>query len=126
MRPFLTLHHPAQARRYRQQGLWRDDTFYGLLARHAAATPHAIALEDGERRLTWQALRHWVDGVAAELRTYGLVGGDRVAIWMANRVEAIVTSSPVRARDTPATRRSTGPTPTLRSPVCSNGCPPRR
>ncbi len=91
MRPFLTLHHPVKAGLYRQQGLWRDDTFYGLLARHAAATPHAIALEDGERRLTWEALRHWVDGVAIELRTYGLVGGDRVAIWMANRVEAIVT-----------------------------------
>jgi acyl-CoA synthetase len=90
VRPFLTLHHPAQARLYLKQGLWRDETFYGLLARHAAVTPHAIALEDGERRLTWEALRHWVDGVAIELRTYGLVPGDRVAIWMSNRVEVIV------------------------------------
>ncbi len=91
MRPYLTLHHPARARLYRQQGLWRDETFYGLLVRHAAATPEAIALEDGSRRLTWAALRDWVDGVALELRTYGLVGGDRVAIWMSNKVEAIVT-----------------------------------
>jgi acyl-CoA synthetase len=91
VRPFLTLHHPARARLYREQGLWRDETIYGLLARHAAATPDAIALEDGARRLTWVALRRWVDGVAIELRTYGLVGGDRVAIWMSNRVEAIVT-----------------------------------
>jgi acyl-CoA synthetase len=91
VRPYLTLHHPARARLYRQQGLWRDETFYGLLVRHAAATPEAIALEDGSRRLTWAALRDWVDGVALELRTYGLVGGDRVAIWMSNKVEAIVT-----------------------------------
>ena len=61
MRPYLTLHHPARTRLYREQGLWRDDTLYGLLARHAAATPHAIALEDGSRRLTWQALQHGVD-----------------------------------------------------------------
>jgi acyl-CoA synthetase len=91
MRPFLTLHHPARSRLYREQGLWRDDTLYGLLARHASATPHAVALEDGSRSLTWQALQDWVDGVALEMRTYGLVGGDRVSIWMSNGVEAIVT-----------------------------------
>jgi acyl-CoA synthetase len=91
VRPFLTLHHPARTRLYREQGLWRDDTFYGLLARHAAATPHAVALEDGSRRLTWAALRDWVDGVALDLRTYGLMGGDRVAMWMSSKVEAIVT-----------------------------------
>ena len=90
MRPYLTLHHPARARLYREQGLWKDETFYGLLARHAAAKPQAIALEDGSRRLTWEELQHWVDGVALELQTYGLVGGDRVAIWMSNKVEAIV------------------------------------
>ena len=44
MRPFLTLHHPAQARRYYEQGVWRADTFYGLLARHAArAARDAVA-----------------------------------------------------------------------------------
>lgn len=31
-----------------------------------------------------------VDGVAADLREYGLVAGDRVSIWMSNRVEAVV------------------------------------
>jgi acyl-CoA synthetase len=40
--------------------------------------------------LTWAELRHWVDGVAADLREYGLVGGDRVSIWMSNRVETVV------------------------------------
>ena len=29
VRPFLTLHHPAQARRYYEQGVWQADTFYG-------------------------------------------------------------------------------------------------
>ncbi len=91
MRPFLTLHHPAQARRYYELGAWRADTFYGLLARHAADRPNAIALQDGRRKLTWKELYGWVDGVAADLRAKGLAGGDRVSIWMSNRAEAIVT-----------------------------------
>jgi acyl-CoA synthetase len=91
VRPFLTLHHPAAARRYYDEGLWRPDTFYGLLARHAAERPDAIALQDGRRALTWAELRDWVDGVAADFRARGLAGGDRVSIWMSNRAEAIVT-----------------------------------
>jgi len=62
-----------------------------LAARNAAAMPDMISLEDGTRRLTWRELQSWVDGVALELRTYGLVGWDRVSIWMSNRVEAVIT-----------------------------------
>jgi acyl-CoA synthetase len=90
VRPFLTLHHPAQARRYYERGVWNSDTFYGLLARHASERPDAIALQDGRRTLTWKDLLGWVDGVAADLRTRGLAGGDRVSIWMSNRAEAMV------------------------------------
>ena len=91
VRPFLTLHHPLQTRRYYEQGLWQQDTFYGLVAKHAAARPETVALQDGRRRLTWSELQAWVDGVAADLCAYGLVGGDRVSIWMSNRLETIVT-----------------------------------
>jgi acyl-CoA synthetase len=90
MRPFLTIHHPAKAQQYYASGLWGRDTFYGLLARHAAERPDAIALQDGRRALSWRELRQMVDGVAADLREYGLVAGDRVSIWMSNRVEAVV------------------------------------
>ena len=88
---FLTLHHPADSRRFYEQGLWRNETMYGLLARHAAERPDAIALVDGTRKLSWKALQDWIDGVALDLRTYGLNEGDRVSIWMSNRLEAIVT-----------------------------------
>src|SRR5208283_1825796 len=67
VRPFLTLHHPLQARCYYEQGLWRKDTFYGLVAKHAVERPETVALQDGRRRLTWSELRVWVDGVAADL-----------------------------------------------------------
>ena len=91
MRPFLTLHHPAEARRYYAAGLWREETCYALLARHAGARPAAIALKDGRRALSWAELKAWVDGVGADLRRRGLVPGDRVSIFLSNRAEAVVT-----------------------------------
>jgi len=90
MRPFLTLHHPAAAKRYYDEGLWTNDTFYGLLARNAAHRGDAVALRDGRRTLTWRELKAWVDGAAAEMRAYGLESGDRVSVWMGNRAETIV------------------------------------
>ena len=90
MRPFLTLHHPAAAERYYEQGLWHKDTFYSLLNRHADERPDAVALQDGRRAVSWSELRQWVDGVASSLCEFGLVGGDRVSIWMSNRIEAVV------------------------------------
>ncbi|MET1045479.1 MAG: class I adenylate-forming enzyme family protein [Hyphomicrobium sp.] len=90
MKPYLTLHHPAHARRYYDERMWCDDTFYSLLARHAAERPDAPALQDARRTLTWSELKRWTDGVAADLREYGLVGGDRVMMWLSNRVEAVV------------------------------------
>jgi acyl-CoA synthetase len=90
MRPFLTLHHPAAAERYYEQGLWRKDTFYSLLDRHADERPDAVALQDGRCAVSWSELRQRVDGVASSLCEFGLVGGDRVSIWMSNRIEAVV------------------------------------
>ena len=90
MRPFLTLHDPTQASAYYQRGLWQSDTFYHLLAQHAAARPTAVALRDGCVTLEWSELRRWVDSVAAAWRQQGLTRGDRVSLWMSNRVQAIV------------------------------------
>ena len=39
MSRLLTLHDPAVANAYRAAGLWHDETFYALLAKHAAARP---------------------------------------------------------------------------------------
>lgn len=91
MKQFLTLHSPEKARLFYKKGLWRHDTFYSLLARHAAARPNAPALQDGRLTLTFAQLQSWVDGVAADLRSFGLTGGDRVSIWGSNRMEGIVT-----------------------------------
>src|SRR5436305_8750162 len=85
----LTLHDPAAARRYYADGLWRADTLYTLLAEHAARRPEAFALRDAARRLTWAELQALVDAVAADLDEAGLKRGERVAVWLPNRVEAV-------------------------------------
>jgi acyl-CoA synthetase len=90
VRPFLTLHHPATARDYYARGLWREDTLYGLLDRHARERPDVVAAGDGRLRLCWRALRDRVDGVALALARTGVQPGDRTAIWSDNRLESIV------------------------------------
>ncbi len=85
----LTLHDPEAARHYYAAGLWREDTLYTLLARHAARRPAAFALRDSRRRLTWAELLAIVDAVAADLDAADLKRGERVAVWLPNRVEAV-------------------------------------
>lgn len=91
MRPFLTLHDPARAKAWYEKGLWKQDTFYSLMAGHAARRPDAAALRDGHEMLTWSQLKQRVDALAGEFETLGLVAGDRVSIWMSNRLHAAVT-----------------------------------
>ena len=85
----LTLHDPELARRYYEQGLWRRDTLYSLLTHHAERRPDAFAVRDGARRLTWRKLLAMVDAVAADLHEAGLKRGERVSIWLPNRVELV-------------------------------------
>lgn len=91
MATLLTLHDPRLARRFHEAGYWRDDTFYALAARHAAERPDAYALRDARHRLSWSALVAWVDAMAAALEQAGLRRGERVSIWLPNRVEAVIT-----------------------------------
>lgn len=90
MLPYLSLHHPSNARKFYDAGLWQSDTFYSLLADHAAARPDALALRDGSTSLSWCALKARVDAFADDLRENGIGQGDRVSIWMGNRAEVII------------------------------------
>jgi len=90
MSRLLTLHDPQTARGYYEQGVWRDDTLYSLLREHARVRPDAHALRDSRRRLTWSQLAVWVDALASELHAAGLKRGQRVSVWLPNRVEAAV------------------------------------
>jgi acyl-CoA synthetase len=90
MSTILTLHDPQIARAYYTKGWWREDTLYSLCKRHARERPEAFALRDSCRRLTWAQLLTWVDTLAADLNAVGLKRGDRVSVWLPNRVEAVV------------------------------------
>ncbi|MFO7770067.1 MAG: class I adenylate-forming enzyme family protein [Roseovarius gahaiensis] len=90
MKPFLTLHDPGTAHGFYKAGLWADDTFYSLLARHAEARPDAMALRDGQCWLDWRTLRARVDALADDLHEQGILAGDRVSLWLSNRAEAVI------------------------------------
>jgi acyl-CoA synthetase len=90
MSTILTLHDPQTARGYYASGVWRTDTMYSLLCGHAQKRPQAYALRDSQRRVTWSQLAQWVDALASELHAAGLKRGQRVSIWLPNRVEAAV------------------------------------
>jgi len=89
MGAILTLHNPTCARSYYEAGWWRGDTLYALLAANASARPERYALRDSARRLTWRELLRWVDAIAADLHASGLRCGDRVSVWLPNRIETV-------------------------------------
>ena len=90
MSPILTLHDPQTAREYYARGVWRADTLYTLMREHARVRPQAYALRDSRRRITWSQLARWVDALAAELHAAGLKQGQRVSVWLPNRIESVV------------------------------------
>jgi len=89
MSAILTLHTPERARAYYEAGWWKGDTLYALLAANARSRPDRYALRDSARRLTWRALQDWVDAIAGDLHTSGVRSGDRVSVWLPNRIETI-------------------------------------
>ncbi|WP_326542632.1 class I adenylate-forming enzyme family protein [Pseudorhodoferax sp.] len=61
----------------------------GLLAARARVTPHAIALEDGCRALTFAELDERVRRMANWLCAQGVARGDRIAVLSENRLEYV-------------------------------------
>lgn len=90
MSTLLTLHDPARAAVYYRAGTWRPETMYALASRHAHQRSQAYALRDARRRITWSALVDWADAVATSLHDSGLRPGDRVSVWLPNRLENVV------------------------------------
>lgn len=89
MGTILTLHAPRQARAYYLSGIWLPDTMYSLLSKHAAQRGNAFAVRDSFQRLTWAQLRLRVDRIAYELEQAGLHPGDRVSVWLPDRIELV-------------------------------------
>ncbi|MEV7510232.1 non-ribosomal peptide synthetase [Streptomyces sp. NPDC089922] len=61
-----------------------------LVARHAALTPDALAVVDGDTTLTYGSLLRAGHALAARLRAHGVTRGDRVALLTARSHRTVV------------------------------------
>src|SRR6185437_10839858 len=76
--------------RYVAAGYWQGRPLGALLHEAAAARPDAVALVDGELRLTYTQLLGRADAAAARLAELGLQPGDRIVVQLPNGWEFVV------------------------------------
>lgn len=70
---------------------YRDDTGLDqLFEEQVRRSPSQIALTDGERELTYEAVNSLADGVARKLRAQGVAVGDLVGLWDRASLETVV------------------------------------
>jgi salicylate---CoA ligase len=73
------------AREYEKQGWWRGQALGAEIAAIAAARPAAIALVDGETRISYASLARRADALATRLTDgLGLGPGDRIVVQLPN------------------------------------------
>jgi acyl-CoA synthetase (AMP-forming)/AMP-acid ligase II len=86
----LTLLNRPQLEAFYSQGFWQPDTIYSLARGHAERDPDRVAVREVDRSVTYGELIDAADRLAAELDGAGLVGGQRVAVWLPSRIETAV------------------------------------
>lgn len=77
------------ARRYREKGYWQDLPLTDILTRHADSD--ALAIIDGERRLTYRQFQQSVNNLAAALQAQGLQRGETALVQLGNVAEFYIT-----------------------------------
>ncbi|MQA84291.1 MAG: AMP-binding protein [Streptosporangiales bacterium] len=70
---------------------WTPKTLYRQARETADAMPEHLAIVSGERRLTWRQVVEEAEDLSRGLRRLGIRKGDKVALWMANWPEWIIT-----------------------------------
>ncbi len=86
----------SRIERCHRDGYWRDEVNGDLLARHASERAHAIAIVDGEHRLSWSRLHRSSRRFALHLGELGIAPGDAVALQMPNWHEYVVCYHGIR------------------------------
>ncbi len=79
-----------EAARYVAAGYWEGRPLGAHLLRQVDATPGALALVNGQTRLTYAELAARADGAALRLRELGLAAGDRMLVQLPNCWEFVV------------------------------------
>lgn len=103
-------HDEEQARRYRQAGIWGDQTLPEMFDEHVARDPDRLALIDDHVRWTYGELADLTRRAANLLLHLGVKPGDRVAVQLptcgliplvhlaANSIGAYIVAMPTRWR----------------------------
>lgn len=79
----------ADARRYRELGLWTGQTLFDVLSEGAARVPSHVAVVDARRRLSYRALLARVEALAHGLSTLGIGARDAVVVQLPNCIELV-------------------------------------
>lgn len=77
------------ARRYREKGYWQDLPLTEILTRHADSD--ALAIIDGERRITYRQFQQCVNNLAAALQAQGVQRGETALVQLGNVAEFYIT-----------------------------------
>ncbi|KJM63918.1 2,3-dihydroxybenzoate-AMP ligase [Pluralibacter gergoviae] len=77
------------AARYREKGYWQDLPLTDLLTRHAGSD--ALALIDGERRISYRELNRSIDNLACTLQQQGAMRGETALVHLGNVAEFYIT-----------------------------------
>lgn len=77
------------ARRYREKGYWQDLPLTEILTRHADSD--ALAIIDGERRITYRQFQQCVNNLAAALQAQGIQRGETALVQLGNVAEFYIT-----------------------------------
>jgi len=86
----LTLLSKDRLDKHYQDGFWKSDTIYSLVAEHAKKSPDRFAVRDRFRRLTYRELIFQADTLARALQHRGLKPGQRIGIWVGSRIEVAI------------------------------------
>lgn len=77
------------ARRYREKGYWQDLPLTDILTRHGDSD--ALAIIDGERRITYRQFQQSVNNLAAALQAQGVQRGETALVQLGNVAEFYIT-----------------------------------
>lgn len=81
---------PEMIAQYEASGHWRHDTIYALVKGHAERAPDSFAVRDRFRRITYRELADAADALAADFARLKIQPGQRIAVWLPSRIEAVV------------------------------------
>jgi acyl-coenzyme A synthetase/AMP-(fatty) acid ligase len=81
---------PERIAGFRSSGAWPDHLIWDYVERWAAERPDSLAFHDGDRGLTFLALRDLSAALAQSLADLGIARGDRVVMQVPNWVEGVI------------------------------------